>query len=315
MAAGAWWLASQQGLAGAGGQRSEPAPAAAQVRGAGLLPSARPMENNGFATRRAPNLTPDEDPLLVHGLRDTLEALLAEALEDGAANPAALKQRLVALVGHHFPAALATRALALAERYVDYRVALGQLRPPQDPSDPGALREALEARHRVRQQFFDGPEHDALFAREAELDRYTLARLEIERNPRLTAEQRAQALQEAENELPQARRAERAAATEHLNAAAQTAAFNAQNTDERTRHAVRSAQYGEAAAHAMAQLDREEQHWQQRLDHYSQARAQHGEGPRLQQLRQQLFTENEQSRVDAALALRRQPSPGAGAGS
>ena len=202
--------------------------------------------------------------------------------------------------------------VSLAERYVDYRVALGQLRPPQDPKDPGALREALEARHKVRQQFFDGPEHDALFAREAELDRYTLARLEIERNPQLSAEQRAQALRHAENELPAARRAERAATTEHLNAAAQTAAFNAQNTDERTRHAARSAQYGEAAAHAMAQLDREEQHWQQRLDQYNQARGQQGEGPALQQLRQQLFSAEEQQRIDAALALRRLPPDASG---
>lgn len=212
-----------------------------------------------------------------------------QAQDDGAAAPAALKQRLAALVGQHFPAALTTRALALAERYVDYRVALGQLRAPQDLTDPYALRESLEARHKVRQQFFDGTEHDALFAREADLDRYTLARLEIARNTQLTAEQRAQALRQADNELPEARRAERATTTEHMNAAAQTAAFNAQNTDERTCHAVRSAQYGETAAHAMAQLDREEQHWQQRLDQYSQAQAQQGDDAALQRLRQQLF--------------------------
>jgi lipase chaperone LimK len=311
-AAVVWWPGSQQGLPGAVDPRSVPGAAAAPTGGAGQSLSARPMESSFFATRRATDPDRSEDPLLVHGLRDTLEALLTEALEDGATDPAALKQRLAALVGKHFPAALATRALALAERYVDYRVALGQLRPPQDPNDPGALREALEVRHKVRQQFFDGPEHDALFAREAELDRYTLARLEIERNPQLTAEQRAQALRDAENELPAARRAERAATTEHLNAAAQTAAFNAQNTDERTRHAARSAQYGEAAAHAMAQLDREEQHWQQRLDQYNQARGQQGEGPALQQLRQQLFSAEEQQRIDAALALRRLPPAASG---
>ena len=102
------------------------------------------------------------------------------------------------------------------------------------------------------------------------------------------------------------RRAERNAATEHLAAAAQTAAFNTQNADDYTRHAARSAQYGEAAAHALARLDREEQHWQQRLDQYSQARAQQGDGAAaLQQLRQQLFSADEQPRVDAALALRK----------
>ena len=90
-----------------------------------------------------------------------------------------------------------------------------------------------------------------------------------------------------------------------LAAAAQTAVFNASHADERTRYAARSAQYGPAAAQAMAQLDREEQHWNQRLDQYSQARAQQGEGPGLQKLRQQLFSPEEQQRIDAALALRR----------
>ena len=199
-AAVVWWLGSPEGVSGAHELRSgEGAGAAsAQNQSAARPVPSRPMENSFFAARRASADGESTDPLLAEGLRDTLEALLQEALEDGgASDPAALKQRLAGLVGKHFPAALAARALALAERYVDYRVALGQLRPPKDPTDPGALREALEARHQVRRQFFDGPEHDALFAREAELDRYTLARLEIERNPNLTPAQRGEYVIEA----------------------------------------------------------------------------------------------------------------------
>ena len=310
-AAVVWWLAPQT-WPGAVDQRPQSGAAAVHHGSAAPRITARPMDDSFFAARRAADSDLSADPLLVDGLRDTLEALLMQAQEDGAADPAALKQRLAALVGQHFPAALATRALALAGRYVDYRAALGQLRTPQDLTDPHALRESLEARHKVRQQFFDGPEYDALFAREADLDRYTLARLEIARNTQLTAEQRVQALRQADNELPEARRAERAATTEHMNAAAQTAAFNAQNTDERTRHVARSAQYGETAANAMAQLDREEQHWQQRLDQYSHARARQGDGAALQQLRQQLFSNEEQQRIDAALALRKLPSSASG---
>ena len=303
MAAVVWWLGGPAGL-GVGDTHQPPAGAAAASAGAQVQPSpAQGVDHSFFARRRAIPADGPADPLLVHGLRDTLEALLMEAGD--ASDPATLKQRLAALVNQHFPAALATRALALAERYVDYRVALGSLRAPQDLTDPRALRDALEARHKVRLQFFDDAEYDALFAREADLDRYTLARLEIERNTQLSPEQRAQALQAADNELSAERRAERSAATQHMTAAAQTAAFNASNADERTRYAARSAQYGPAAAQAMAQLDREEQHWNQRLDQYSQARAQQGEGPGLQQLRQQLFSPEEQQRIDAALALRR----------
>ena len=302
-AAVVWWLGGPAGP-GAGDAHTATAGAAAATAVAQVKPSpAQGVDNSFFARRRAISADGPADPLLVHGLRDTLEALLMEAGD--ASDPATLKQRLAALVNQHFPAALATRALALAERYVDYRVALGSLRAPQDLTDPRALRDALEARHKVRLQFFDDAEYDALFAREADLDRYTLARLEIERNTQLSPEQRAQALQAADNELSAERRAERSAATQHMTAAAQTAAFNASNADERTRYAARSAQYGPAAAQAMAQLDREEQHWNQRLDQYSQARAQQGEGPGLQQLRQQLFSPEEQQRIDAALALRR----------
>ena len=298
-----WWLGGPAGL-GAGDTHQPPGGAVAASAGAQVQPSpARGADHSFFARRRAITTDGPADPLLAHGLRDTLEALLMEAGD--ASDPATLKQRLAALINQHFPAALATRALALAERYVDYRVALGSLRAPQDLTDPRALRDALEARHKVRLQFFDDAEYDALFAREADLDRYTLARLEIERNTQLSPEQRAQALQAADNELSAERRAERSAATEHMTAAAQTAAFNASNADERTRYAARNAQYGPAAAQAMAQLDREEQHWNQRLDQYSQARAQQGEGPGLQQLRQQLFSPEEQQRIDAALALRR----------
>ena len=302
-AAVVWW---QGGPArpGAGDAHTATAGAAAASAGAQVQPSpAQGADNSFFARRRAITADGPADPLLVHGLRDTLEALLMEAGD--ASDPATLKQRLAALINQHFPAALATRALSLAERYVDYRVALGSLRAPQDLTDPRALRDALEARHKVRLQFFDDAEYDALFAREADLDRYTLARLEIERNTQLSPEQRAQALQAADNELSAERRAERSAATEHMAAAAQTAAFNASNADERTRYAARSAQYGPAAAQAMAQLDRDELHWFLRLDQYSQARAQQGEGPGLQQLRQQLFSPEEQQRIDAALALRR----------
>lgn len=295
-----WWPGAgpSPGAAPPGGSH---AAGAAAWQAAAQSPKDAQGGGSFFALRSAGAAAQSADPLLVPGLRDALEALLADAGD--ASDPAALKQRLAALVGAHFPAALSTRALALAERYVDYRVALGSLRAPQDLTDPGALRDALEARYQARQQFFDGAEYDALFAREDELDRYTLARLEIARDPQLSAEQREQALRAAESELPPERRAEREAATEHLAAAAQTAAFNAKNVDDYTRHAARSAQYGEAAAHALAQLDREERQWQQRLDQYSQARAQ-GDGPALQQLRQQLFTAEEQQRVDAALALR-----------
>lgn len=287
--------------------QQQPGGAAVVGNNPGTPRTATPAEHR-LAAQAAGAGVDGHDSFLTRELRNTLEALLLEAGD--AADPATLKQRLAALVGRHFAPDLATRALAMAERYVDYRVALGQLRAPADLADPRALRSALAQREQLRRQHFQAEEYEALFAHEAELDQYTLARLEIAHNPALTAQQKELALREAQAGLSPERQAERAGATLHVAVAQQTQQFNAQGTDERTRHATRSAQYGEEAARALAQLDRDETDWQNRLDQYSQAQAQTTDSAALQQLRQQLFTPQEQQRLAAAQAVRKlQPAP------
>nr|WP_279343579.1 lipase secretion chaperone [Variovorax terrae] len=290
---------------------------AALTAGAGLggAPAAAGLATGGAhrpvdaAMAPRPGRSAADDPLLSPTLRQVFEEMLLEAGEAG--DPATLKQRLTALVPGRFPPGLVTRATALIERYVDYRVALGGLAPPADPQDPRALRTLLEARQRVRERHFSPEEYDALFAQEAPLDRYTLARLEIERNAGLTPAQKQAALREAEGELGEAERAARSAAVAHVAVAAQTAAFEAQGTSDSERYAQRRAQYGDDAARQLARLDQEEHDWQARLASYAGAQAAQGSSPeQLQQLRQQLFTPQEQLRVDAALAARRLASPG-----
>lgn len=246
------------------------------------------------------------DPLLTPGLRDAIEALLHDAGETS--DPEALKQRLEALVGRHFTPELATRTLAIARRYVDYRVALGQLKPPTNPLDPHAMRLALEQRQKLRMQFFDGDEHEALFGQQQLLDQALLARLEIERNTALSAEEKRKALAETEAQLPAPLRAQRSESVAHVGAAQQTAAFNAEGADDATRFAQRSASYGAEAAERLARLDREERDWNARLDQYQQARSAGQDAARLEQLRQTLFTPEEQLRLEGALAARTTPA-------
>lgn len=280
------------------------APAGVRLSRVGATAIAQPAP---AASAEAPmDSAPADDPLLAAGLRHTLEQLLLEAGEAG--DPSELKQRLAGTIGAHFPAALAVRALALAERYVDYRVALGSLKAPHDGSEPAALRQALQARDALRQHFFDEAEHAALFAREDALDRYTLARLEAAHAPGLDAAQRSRALRSADGLLSQEQVAQYSAITTHLAAAAQTAEFDARHADPATRLAARTASYGAAAAQALAVLDREEHDWQQRLSDYGQALAQPGSDSAA--LRLQLFSAEELPRVDAALALRQLAAPG-----
>lgn len=253
-------------------------------------------------TTRLPEDPPTAaDPFLTPDLRYQIEAMLLDAGD--ATTPEELKRRLSQLVHKHFAADLATRALALAERYVDYRVALGTLKAPR-PDDPTALRNSLNARERLRERYFAPEEHEALFERESALDRYTLARLEIQHNTGLTKEEKARALKDTEAELPPEQRADRAHAMAHLGAAAQTQDFEARSVDERTRYQLRSATYGTNAAQALARLDQEERAWNQKLDDYAAAKAQAHDPSQMQALRERLFTPQEQLRLEAALALR-----------
>ena len=286
-------------------QPTRPTPAAGGVR---LLArsTAPAAAQPATPARPRPQEATGADPLLAPGLRHVLELLLLEAGEAGeASDPSVLKQRLAGLVDTQFPASLSARALALAGRYVDYRWALAQLSPVRDPGDAQALRAGLQARDALRRQFFDAAEYAALFASEDELDHYALARLQAALEP--DAQRRILALEAAEALLSEEKRAEHSATGAHLEAAAQTAALEAQQADAATRHAARSARFGDAAAQALDALDHEERDWQQRLDQYRQAQAQAGgDGAWLQQWRLQRFSPEEQLRVDAALALRQQ---------
>lgn len=299
--AGLWLGSGQPGWQEASGPSQPAAPKAAGALSTGTAATAA----QGIAGMHARS-GGEHDAFLDAGLRHRLEDLLLEAGE--AATPAALKQRLASVVPRYFQPADAVRAQALLERYVDYRVALGALKPPADSGDPQALRAAIDARQRVREQHFTAEEYRALFAQEEELDRYTLARLEIERNASLTQEQKKAALRDAEHELGADQRAARVDSVAHMGVAAQTAGFDARGVGEHERYAQRQAQYGDAAARQLAQLDRQEQDWQRRLDDYAGAQARKMQPSELQQLRQQLFSAEEQLRIEAALALRSLPA-------
>jgi lipase chaperone LimK len=288
------WMGDESAPQAIRGSQTSPVPALPASRA--FQPPAAPGTQVAFA-----------DPTLGPDLRQNIEALLLDASAMGDTNdPTVIKKRAASLVARHFPADQAVRAAALVERYIDYRVALGNIRPPTDPTDPRALRSAIEARDRVRSNHFAPEENEALFARDAELDRYTLARLEIERNSDLSRSQKETALKEAEAGLGTEQRAQRAAATSHLVVAEQTAAFDAGGISDQARYAQRQAAHGDAAARNLAQLDREERDWQTRLGDYEAAQKSGASEQDLQRARGRLFSENEQLRLPGALTARAQ---------
>ncbi len=247
------------------------------------------------------------DPLLSGDLKQILEALLLQA--SGSSHPrdaAELKKRATELIPQYFPVDLRVRAAALLDRYIDYRVALGSVRSPADPGDPHTLRRALDERDALRRTWFAPEEDSALFAEENNLDRYTLARLDIERNRNLSPTEKSAALKQTESELSASQRAQRNDATSHWGVAAQTAAFEASGTSDQARYAQRQALYGDTAAAQLAQLDHEDRQWQSRLDEYHAALKSGAQPVDLQTLQARLFSDLERLRLDAALELRTQ---------
>ena len=307
-AAGLWWLLApdnEQSLSSAASGSSVPT-----LAGTAAVPVSNVSAAASSPADAAAAIYPGSDIFLTADLRARLEEMIFEASGDSEmSDPALLKKRLAELVPRYFSAALSARATALIERYVDYRVALSAIKPPTDPGDPRALRAALETRQSMREKHFAPEEYAALFAEEARLDRYTLARMEIEKNPGLTTAQKQAALKDNESELSVEQRTERSQAVAHIGVATQTAALDAANASDTERYAQRQAQYGNAAALQLAGLDRENRDWQARLGEYAIAQAQKAPPEQLKQLRGRLFTEQEQLRVDAALVLRGQAQP------
>jgi lipase chaperone LimK len=303
-AAGAWWLA---GPAPAG----DPGPSNAAVPSVASLQSTVPAADGAID---AATPAPIADSFLTPDLRYRIGDLLLAANPRGERlSPEAWKARVEAVVATRFWPAEAARARALLGRYIDYQSALSaQAVSGPAAGDPHALRQAFEARRRVRQQHFMPDEYEALFGQDDELDLYNLARMEIEGNAGLTPEQRKAALEDNERSLGEPERALRAENSVPSQIAAQTDAFEASGASDQERFAQRSATYGVEAAQRLGQVDRDERDWRGRLTQYADAQAALRAGgmdaQSLDRLRAQLFTPTEQLRLDAALQLR-EPAP------
>lgn len=249
--------------------------------------------------------------LQVPALARELDDLIGDALGGGAwrDDPTGFRSRLEERVRRRFAAPLGTDALALVLRYVGYLETLDamHLRPPS--GDVAALRAIYEARRSLRMAMFSTDEYAALFAADDRLDRFTLARFEIEADSQRSPADRAAAIAAAEGELAATDREARSHWREHWAVQAQTAAFDAQGVSDQARYSARSAERGDTAAQRLAELDRSERDWGNRLTQYEQTLAAHRRGTvssdELDATRNRLFNEREQLRLDAALSLRR----------
>ncbi len=160
-------------------------------------------------------------------------------------------------------------ALALFDRYLGYRRALGTLSAP-DKSAAGQL----AAMRRLRKNYFSDAEAQGLFGNEDRYNDFTLALTALRADASLDAATRTQRIAELEAALPADLREARRAPLAHLALAAQEQALREQGGNEDELYRLRSQAVGQAGADRLADLDQRNEAWQNRIRdwHTEQAR-------------------------------------------
>lgn len=221
-------------------------------------------------------------------------------------------QRLRAYIRQQLPLAAATEAERLLDNYMAYKKGLAQLQdipsPGSGPVDTAAVRRRLQQVEALRAQYLSPTVIAAFYGDEDAYDRYTLARLDILQNPKLTPQERAQQLSSAEEQLP-------AALRESINVIARVQDLDALTQDWRKRggstaelRQIREQLVGPDATGRLEALDQQRAAWDQRMSAWYSERAallgnrSLGEQDRqaqLDMLRAQRFTAEERQRVES----------------
>lgn len=195
----------------------------------------------------------------------------------------------------------AARAEALFERYIDYLNASEALVPSAD------LPSRLEQLSALRRETLGDELAEAFFGEEEQYTRTVLTEQAVLQDGALSSAERQAALESIHQELPEAQRLSREQAVSHHLALEQERQFEQLDISPQQRFEERSALYGDEAADRLAQLDLQRQQWQQRVNEYRQQRQQvldqalssNEQSAALRELRQNLFDENEQRRVES----------------
>lgn len=202
----------------------------------------------------------------------------------------------------------AKRLLAL---YLQFKLALVDLekKPELVGTDVKAIRQRLLAMQDLRSQFFSAEETLGMFSFEDDYDQDAVARLEVSQNPALSATQKKEQLAALDASQSAALREEREAPRVVLKIEQMAQTLRAQGASEDDIYRMRSKELNPEAAARLAELDREETAWKNRIASYLnesskllQAQADAPPAQReaaLAQLQQSRFNPDERRRLAA----------------
>ena len=250
----------------------------------------------------------DNTPLAYGELRRMFDYYLSALGEQSLPS---IAQQIQTELDRRLSPALAQKARRLLGLYLAFKRALVDVeaRPGLSGNGVAGMRQRLLAQQDLRAQYFSAEELEGMFGFEDAMDADAIARLEISENPKLNAAQKKEQLSALDAAMPAALRADRDA-TQAVGRMEQRAAdMRAQGASDDEIFRMRAKAFDAPAASRLADLDREEAAWKQRIATYLEARdqllkAQTNASPSERQqaltsLQQSQFSEAEQRRLAA----------------
>ncbi len=205
------------------------------------------------------------------------------------------------------PAPAASEAKRILAAYLAYKQELADVErmAGRGATPVERLRQQLHAASQARSRHFSPREIQSLFGNVDEQDEQALALFEIQQNPALDAGQKAARLAALDAALPEAVRQAHRQPIEHSLVQKAVDSARREGASEAQVFQLRSQQLGGEAAQRLAELDKEETQWTERIRTYLAERQrilaspEAGRDAALQQLRQSRFSQQEQQRLAA----------------
>jgi len=195
--------------------------------------------------------------------------------------------------------AAAAAAKRVLLRYFAYKQALATLEAGPELAGPDAasLQRRLAALAALRARFFSKQEAAAIFGREDAANADALARLRIREDRSLTPQQKEERLAALDASLPPALRESREAPLRIGRMQEAAERMRAAGADDEAVFRMRAEAFGADAAGRLAEVDREEAAWKQRIAAYLVQRKGMNSDAAVAALRSRMFSEEEERRL------------------
>lgn len=218
---------------------------------------------------------------------------------------AAIRSQIELELERRLAPAPAREAKRLLGAYLAYKQALagiGQALPPSGDA-PQAAQARLQAMRALRPTYFTTQESAGLFGLDDARDDDAVARMAVLADGTLGEQERRRKLASLDASLSPAQRLERDAPLQVSALDDAVRALRAQGGGDNEVYRLRAATFTPEAAARLADLDREEAQWQQRIEAWRAQKAGLGAGARdpakVQQVTSALFSPDEQRRLGA----------------